>query len=175
MADYLVTDTELTSIADAIRAKGGTTASITFPSGFISAISDISTGITPTGTISISSNGTYNVEAFAQAEVVVPTLSLASLSVSQNGTYNPSSGYAFDSVVVSVAGGGGDDVSSKIIDRTIISLTNSAESIGSYAFYACHSLISVSFPSASIIGSSAFQGCSSLLNLSFKVDEVSLE
>jgi len=43
MADYLTTDTELTSIADAIRVKGGTTASLTYPSEFISAINAIET------------------------------------------------------------------------------------------------------------------------------------
>lgn len=43
MADYLVTDTELTSIANAIRTKGGTSASLAFPSDFISAIGAIQT------------------------------------------------------------------------------------------------------------------------------------
>lgn len=42
MANYIVTDTELTSIANAIRTKGGTSASLTYPDGFISAISAIS-------------------------------------------------------------------------------------------------------------------------------------
>lgn len=42
--DYLVTDTELTSVADAIRAKSGGSSSLTFPSGFISAIQGISGG-----------------------------------------------------------------------------------------------------------------------------------
>lgn len=44
MADYLVTDTELTSIANAIRTKGGTSASLSFPTEFISAINSIPTG-----------------------------------------------------------------------------------------------------------------------------------
>lgn len=44
MADYLVTDTELTSIADAIRAKGGTSADLEFPTEFVQAINDIPTG-----------------------------------------------------------------------------------------------------------------------------------
>ena len=43
MANYITTDTELTSIANAIRTKGGTSMSLTYPSGFISAIEDIST------------------------------------------------------------------------------------------------------------------------------------
>ena len=44
MADYLTTDTELTSVANAIRTKGGTSASLIYPTGFVSAIQAISTG-----------------------------------------------------------------------------------------------------------------------------------
>lgn len=44
MADYRVTDTELTSIANAIRTKGGTSASLEFPTGFVSAIGSIPSG-----------------------------------------------------------------------------------------------------------------------------------
>lgn len=41
---YTTTAGELTSIADAIRTKGGTQASLAYPAGFISAINDIPTG-----------------------------------------------------------------------------------------------------------------------------------
>lgn len=41
MADYKVTDTELTSIANAIRAKGETQAQLEFPSGFVSAVQSL--------------------------------------------------------------------------------------------------------------------------------------
>lgn len=44
MADYLVTDTELKSVADAIRTKGGTTEKLAFPTGFISAVESIPSG-----------------------------------------------------------------------------------------------------------------------------------
>ena len=44
MANYTVTDTELTSIANAIRSRGGTQAQLEYSSGFISAINSISTG-----------------------------------------------------------------------------------------------------------------------------------
>lgn len=44
MSNYLTTDTELTSIANAIRTKGGTSGQLTYPSGFISAIENIPTG-----------------------------------------------------------------------------------------------------------------------------------
>lgn len=44
MANYLATDTDLTSVATAIRTKGGTSARLMFPSGFVSAIQAIPTG-----------------------------------------------------------------------------------------------------------------------------------
>jgi len=43
MADYLTTDTELTSIANAIRTKGGTSAALAYPTDFITAINAIET------------------------------------------------------------------------------------------------------------------------------------
>ena len=43
MANYKVTDTELTSVADAIRTKGDTAALLAFPAGFIGAITAIPT------------------------------------------------------------------------------------------------------------------------------------
>lgn len=44
MTDYIATDTELTSIANAIRTRGGTSASLEFPDEFISAIYAIDGG-----------------------------------------------------------------------------------------------------------------------------------
>lgn len=41
MADYLVTDQELTNIADTIRNNLGTEAALIFPSGFLSGIDNI--------------------------------------------------------------------------------------------------------------------------------------
>ena len=42
MAEYLVTDTDLTSVANAIRTKGGTSTNLEFPSGFVTAIGSLS-------------------------------------------------------------------------------------------------------------------------------------
>lgn len=64
MSDYLVTDTELTSIADAIRTKGGTSADLSFPTEFVQAINDIPTGSEPTGTKYIYTDETDITEAF---------------------------------------------------------------------------------------------------------------
>lgn len=41
---YITTDTELTSVANAIRTKGGTSAQLVYPTGFVSAIEAIPTG-----------------------------------------------------------------------------------------------------------------------------------
>lgn len=41
MAEYLTNTADLTSVADAIRAKGGTSAPLAYPSGFVSAIQAI--------------------------------------------------------------------------------------------------------------------------------------
>ena len=41
MAWYVATGEEMESVADAIRAKGGTSADLTFPTGFVSAINNI--------------------------------------------------------------------------------------------------------------------------------------
>lgn len=46
MANYFTTDTELTSIADAIRVKGGTSSPLSYPAGFISAINAIQGSMT---------------------------------------------------------------------------------------------------------------------------------
>ena len=44
MAEYLVQGASLTTVADAIREKGGTTAPLSFPAGMASAIRGIQTG-----------------------------------------------------------------------------------------------------------------------------------
>lgn len=71
--DYLVTDGELTDIADAIRAKGGTSAQLSFPNGYTTAIAAIPTGINPSGTINITSAGTTDVTNYAVASVAAGT------------------------------------------------------------------------------------------------------
>ena len=43
MAEYLTNTADLTAVADAIRAKGGTAAQLVYPSGFVSAIQAIKT------------------------------------------------------------------------------------------------------------------------------------
>lgn len=68
MANYIATDTDLESVADAIRTKGGTSADLVFPQGFVDAIDAIETGgggysidgiamrTEPSGSVTINAN-----------------------------------------------------------------------------------------------------------------------
>lgn len=44
--EYAVNQTDLSSVANAIRTKGGTSAQLAFPSGFVTAIEGIKSGVT---------------------------------------------------------------------------------------------------------------------------------
>ncbi len=72
MATGVINTQTLSDIADAIRSKSGS--SDTFkPSEMAQGILDIpSGGITPTGTVNITSNGTHDVTNYASASVAVP-------------------------------------------------------------------------------------------------------
>ena len=151
MADYKVTDTQLVQIADAIRSKGGTSASIVFPSGFISAVEAI-----PSWT----------------------SMSLISKEISENGTYLPSSDNAdaFSSVVVDVptGGGGGSNDNYLIAIGAKSGVINDSEAfvIGKFAFYKRNSsygepLTGIIATEVLSIGASAFEDCKQLTFVSF--------
>lgn len=60
MANYLTTDTDLEAVADAIRNKGGTSAPLSFPQGFVEAVEAIEAGggggvTAATGTVTLAS------------------------------------------------------------------------------------------------------------------------
>ena len=80
MAEYKVTDTSLTSVANAIRTKGNTSSILSFPDGFVSAIQNIPTGEQPTLiTKTVSLNGIYtaasdNADGYSAVTVNVPGL-----------------------------------------------------------------------------------------------------
>lgn len=77
LVDSTQLDSNLTSVANAIRAKSGGTGQLAFPAGFVSEIGNISGGggITPTGTkeITITENGTTteDVTNYAAAQITV--------------------------------------------------------------------------------------------------------
>lgn len=78
MADYKFVDadqldSDLSGIANAIRKKGGTSASMSFPNGFSSAINAISTGVTvqrKSGTFTTNSSGSATVNCGFKPDAV---------------------------------------------------------------------------------------------------------
>lgn len=110
MANKLYNETSVENIADAIRAKNGSSDTYTIGE-MAQAILDIPSGGSTLGTKNISANGTYNassdnLDGYSQVTVSVsPTLQ--NKSVTENGTYTADQGYdGLGTVTVNVSGGG---------------------------------------------------------------------
>lgn len=120
MAVGRIKSTELAAIAAAIRAKNGAS-TVYKPGEMAAAITNIPTGYPePTGTISITENGTQNVKDYLSADVNVPNsyaaadegkvvsngelVAQGSDTVTENGTIDTT---LISSLVVNVSGGGG--------------------------------------------------------------------
>lgn len=69
MSNYIVDGADLTSVANAIRTKGGTSAQLAFPADFVSAIEAISGG-GATSPISFNNLSVYFVDVIAGANSV---------------------------------------------------------------------------------------------------------
>lgn len=67
MADYIVKDTELTSVANAIRTAGGTSSLLNFPNGFVNAVNNISGGSSDfsTAQVTVINNSLDNIPFYA--------------------------------------------------------------------------------------------------------------
>lgn len=139
MANYIVSDTNLTAVANAIRTKGGTSEQLEFPDDFVSAIGDIQTG----GGSSVT---------------VEP------LSVTENGTYTAPTGKAYSPVTVNVSGGGTDELL-LLEENQLTSRTTTATKIKGYCYWNLDTLTGVSFPNAITIGNYCFYDCANLETL----------
>ena len=184
LVDSTQLDADLTSVANAIRTKGGTSSQLAFPAGFVSAVQAIPTGgVTPTGTkqISITQNGvtTEDVTNYANAEITanVPNsyaaadegkvvssgalVAQGSDTVTQNDTYDTT---LISSLTVNVSGGGGYDTDGDALIAGTISgrLETKASTIHAYGIYSQASLTEVYAPNASGM---ATYGCASNSNM----------
>ena len=74
------------------------------------------------------------------------------------------------SAINEIPSGGGTEAEDGLVTRTLTSYENSrVRNIGSYAFYSCDNLTTVSFPKARYIKNYAFYYCDSLTTISFPV------
>jgi len=146
LVDSTQLDAGLTSVANAIRTKGGTSADLAFPAGFVSAVNAIPTGGSPTGTkqISITENGTttYDVTNYASAEITVNVSSGGETSVEDGILSGSLSGVYTNNNVDTLR----DQALANCKSVTGIVMLN-VTNAGSNAFYNCDHVTNISLPS----------------------------
>lgn len=155
MSNYVVTDAELKAVADAIRAKRGTSSKLSFPEEWESAIS------------AISSDGVY-----------IPTEPYVEEIYNSNGElinvimhgYTKIREYCFvncGSLALTSLPDGitsiGDSAFSGCRSLALTSLPDGITILGQSAFFGCESLALTSLPSGlEVLKLNAFNGCTSL-------------
>ena len=157
MATRSVQESSLTSLADAIRAKGGTSDTLTFPGGFVSAVEAIDAGgggddgslkaviertaVNPTIPSDLTSIGQY--AFFACTKLALTSLPAGVTSISDSAFFN-------------------------CVPLALTSLPAGVTSIGQYAFYNCHIALTSIPAGVTSIGYNAFQNCKGIKKLTFE-------
>lgn len=154
MAQYLVEDTDLNSIADAIREKTGGTDSLVFPGEFKEAISGISGGATEPYIEEIynASGNLIDAKLYGYSKIrdyaFYKCTNLALTSLPSGITSIGSNAFYYCS------------------NLALTSLPSGITSIGSYTFYNCTDLTSITFTGKpNTISSSAFSSCTNLTTI----------
>ena len=196
MAEYLVKDTSLTAVANAIREKAGLENSFAFPDGFVQAIEEISAGadtsvedsiVSRTISGAYTNNNVTNIgsNAFNGCSRLTSVNFPAATSIGSSAFMNCRGLTSINSPAVTTIGSdafGGCSALTSVNFPAATSIGNSAfqscsalttanfpaaTSIGNSAFYFCSALTSVNFPAATSIGSYAFMNCSALTTANF--------
>lgn len=146
----IIQDKTLTDIANAIRSKTNTTDTMK-PTDMPSKINSITTGITPTGDITLTSNNTwYNVEKYKRAIATIP-----------EATYFTQ---LLENTLVDFYYEGNDYKAAIFVNHSTLKTVDAVhiQALPVNAFYNCFGLTSVLLPDLTAVGMNAFYGCSSL-------------
>lgn len=89
-----VTENGTYAVPDGVDGYGVVTVNVPIPDGYVR----------PSGTLEVDENGTFDVLGYASVDVNVPETALQGITITENGTYEPQDGYAYNKVIVNVAG-----------------------------------------------------------------------
>ena len=170
VVDSAVLDAGLTSIADGIRAKGGTTDTMSFPDGMVNAIAAIETGSSAyedLATNLITSRISVTEDATGEESIIY--------SILNNATKIDS--YAFSKTLIqtitipySITTIGSYAFSDNPRLATVTFENLNLKSIGDYAFYCCSNLSKIAnfnITRITSIPNQCFSGCSKLTSIVF--------
>lgn len=107
MAEYLTNTTDLTKVASAIREKGGTSDSLVYPDGFVTAIQDIQTGTELQIIVTVKSGATVTATKGSLSVSGTSVNGTCTLIVPEAGTWSVSAtlgGQTSDTKTVSITG-----------------------------------------------------------------------
>lgn len=134
MAEYLTNDTDLKKVADAIRTKGGTSAALSYPDEYISAINAITTGAELKIVASVASGATVTATKGSTPVSGTSVNGTCTLVVPEAGTW---------SVKATLDGQTSDTKNVSVVDRYAVVLSflkdNFADNDWASIIDACHS------------------------------------
>lgn len=154
LVDSTQLDTDLTAVANAIRTKGGTSASLAFPNGFVDAIDAIETG----------GGGGEEIDAFIMRTTSGDYINNTITSIGAGAFYAcPITSFSSDSAT-SLAGEAFHGCNQLIS----VSLPNVTSGMWTNAFYGCSRLVGIVLPKfTGQFQNSTFYNCSSLQYVDF--------
>lgn len=155
LVDSAQLDADLTSVANAIRTKGGTSGQLAFPAGFVSAVEAIETG-----------GGGGEIDPLVDNTIQ----SYESSAVTSIGNYKFQSCTHLTSVVCpDVTSIGANSFDGCTVLATVsMKKLSSIRSGGQYAFRNCIALENIAFPLLNEVTANTFNGCSALERVDVK-------
>ena len=149
MANYIVNDTDLTSVANAIRTKSGTSGQLAFPSGFVSAVNSID----EIATMIITGGGSGFVKLPSDVTAI------------RSGAFSNCNSCCLESLPEGLTYIG-SDAFGNCVNLRITSIPSTVEVIKDSAFYGCDALTTITFKGTPrVISSTAFTACINLTTI----------